>query len=413
MYGAAALGFLGTIVAARLLGPADFGLYAVVVSSVSFLQLLLDLTVEEAMVKYGFRYSAREEWGKLHRLVRAALAVKLAGGLLAALVLVALAPVADRIFNGDGLATAFLVAALLPAVQAPEGIAANALILRGRYDLRGAFLAVGMALRLVALVVGARYGVVEAVIGLVAAQVVSTAAIGVAGRLAVGRFPAAAPEPIGDDRREVRSFVVQSSIGTGLVSLRSWIAPLLLGVVSGPLQVGFFRVAQAPQAGFASLSSPVRLILLTEQTRDWERGRPDVVMRGLRRYTVGAALLMAVALPPFLVFMDDLVRLVFGAAYAPAADAARLILVAAALQLVYGWSKSFPVSIGRPNLRIVAHGVEAAVLLPLVVVFGSLWGATGAAAAVLVSTVAFVAVWTVLVLRIARGPLPFAREVAV
>jgi len=250
--------------------------------------------------------------------------------------------------------------------------------------------------------------------GVVAAQAITTAAISTAGLLALRRFPFATPIPLGSDRRQVGRFVLHSSLGTGLVSLRSWIAPIVLGIVSGPLQTGFFRVAQAPQSGFASLSAPVRLILLTEQTRDWELGRPEVVMRGLRRYTIGAALLMGVALPPFLVFMDDLVRLVFGADYAPAANAARLILVAAALQLVYGWSKSFPVSIGRPNLRILAHGVEVAVLVPLIAVFGSLWGSTGAAGAVVISTVAFVAVWTVLVLRIARGPLgiaPRPREV--
>jgi Na+-driven multidrug efflux pump len=67
---------------------------------------------------------------------------------------------------------------------------------------------------------------------------------------------------------------------------------------------------------------------------------------------------------------------------------------------VLGWTKSFPVTIGRPGLRLAAHGVETAVLLPLIVVFGKAWGVTGAAGAVLVSSVAFAAVWLVLVLRL-------------
>ena len=80
------------------------------------------------------------------------------------------------------------------------------------------------------------------------------------------------------------------------------------------------------------------------------------------------------------------------------------MLVAAAIQLVFGWTKSFPVSIGRPALRIWTHGVEMLVLVPLVAVFGSRWGATGAAAAVLVSSAAFCAYWTVLFLRIKAVP---------
>jgi O-antigen/teichoic acid export membrane protein len=58
------------------------------------------------------------------------------------------------------------------------------------------------------------------------------------------------------------------------------------------------------------------------------------------------------------------------------------------------------VTSGRPGLRIVTHGVEAAVLLVLVVVLGARWDVTGAAVAVLVSTVIFVCLWAVIVIRL-------------
>ena len=51
--------------------------------------------------------------------------------------------------------------------------------------------------------------------------------------------------------------------------------------------------------------------------------------------------------------------------YTPATDAARVMLFAAAVQLVFGWTKSFPVSIGRPNLRILAHGIGGIRDLPV------------------------------------------------
>ena len=66
--------------------------------------------------------------------------------------------------------------------------------------------------------------------------------------------------------------------------------------------------------------------------------------------------------------------------------------------------KSLPVSIGRPNLRVIAHGIETVVLVPLLVVLGREWGATGAAFAVLASTVVFAVVWTVLLARIRAHP---------
>ena len=98
--------------------------------------------------------------------------------------------------------------------------------------------------------------------------------------------------------------------------------------------------------------------------------------------------------------MPWLVRVVFGSEFLPAVDAARIVLVSAAILLVLGWTKSFPVTIGRPRLRIITHGLETIVLLPLVLILGDRWGVTGAAVAILVSTLVFAAAWLVVLSRI-------------
>jgi O-antigen/teichoic acid export membrane protein len=261
-----------------------------------------------------------------------------------------------------------------------------------------------MTLRLGAIAIGTRYGLTETVAAIVVAQVLASVAVLAAGWTAFRRNPRVATVPIGEERPEIARFVLQSSLATGVVALRSTLSPLLLGVVSSPNQVGYFRVAQAPQQGFAALSAPARLVLLTEQTRAWERGTRAAVFAGVRRYSIGAAAGVLVAVPLLLWLAPDLVRLFFTSKNVGATGALRLIVLAGALQFVFGWTKSFPVSIGRPNLRIWAHGIETFVLIPLVVVLGAFWGATGAAGAVLASTVAFIVVWTVLFLRIRREP---------
>jgi len=58
------------------------------------------------------------------------------------------------------------------------------------------------------------------------------------------------------------------------------------------------------------------------------------------------------------------------------------------------------VTIGRPRLRIVTHGLETLVVIPLVAVLGAEWGATGAAVAVLASTVVFAATWAIVLARL-------------
>ena len=400
LYASTAFGILGTVVAARTLDITEFGVFATVTAAAGFFQALLDVTVEESLTKYGFRYVAASDWGRLRRLFRRALELKLAGGVVAALALVALAPFADELFNGSGLAVPVLLAAPLPLLQAPENVSATALLLRGRYDIRSAFGMVSTALRLAGILVGLRFGVNGAIAGLVVAQVFATAAVGSVGLVAFRRFPSAPDQSLDDDRREIVSFVAHSSLATAVVSLRTSFVPVLLGIAAGSTQTGLLRVAQAPQTGLNAASSPARLILLTEQTRDWERGREEAVLAGVRKYLRTAGGLMVVAVPVFFVLMGPIVRVVFGVKYEDAVTAARIILFAGAIQFVVGWAKSLPVSIGRPRLRVIAHGLETLVLLPLVVVLGAAYGVTGAAVAILASSIVFAALWCVLLVRI-------------
>jgi len=404
IYSSAVLGFLATVVAAHRFSTSTFGLYALVIAATSFVQSVLDLTVEEALVKYGFRYVTREQWGRLRGLFRASLVFKLTGAVLASLVLLAIAPFADSFFHKDGLETPLMIAALLPLAQFAEGTAGVALMLRERYDLRGLFLLLSMGLRLTAVAIGSGHGLSATIAGIVAAQFVATGAIAVAGAAAFRRFPRAQAERLGSERRGILGFLAQSSIATVLTSLTTTLATLVLGRVASATQVAYFRVSLAPQQGLATLSAPARLILMTEQTRDWERGTRETVFAGIRRYMAAATLLSVIALPPLLVFTPQLVRILFSAKNVGAVEATRIVLVAGALRVIYGWTKSFPVSIGRPNLRIWTHAVETVVLVPLTAVLGAEWGATGAATAVLVSSVAFCAYWTLLYVRIRREP---------
>ena len=402
LYGGTAAGILGTLIAVRVLGPEQFGVLTIALAAAGFVQLLLDTTVEEAVVKYGIRYVATDDWGHLRGLFRAGIAIKWGGGALATLVILALVPFADALFDEPALTAPLLVAAFIPIAQAPEGIAGASMIVAGRYDLRAIFSGLAMVFRLVGVAVGVQYGITWAVVGILVGQIIGSCASGYAGHRLFAQYPAAEATGLRRDRAELTRFVLKSGIGTSLVSMRNTLAPLVLGVVSSATQVGYFRAAQAPITAFEALSAPVRLILLTEQTHDVERGRIAETYRSLRRYVVGATAVALALVPVAWVLMPWLVRVVLGSDYIPATDAARILLLAAALRLVLGWTKSFPVSIGKPGLRIVAHAVEITVLLPLIVILGSRWGATGGAAAVLGATIAFAGAWTVLLVRLRR-----------
>lgn len=395
IYGSALLGFAATIVAARELSKPDFARFALVFGATSLLQLFVDLTIDEVVVKYGNRYAAREQWGRFQRLFRVGLAVKMAGGAAGSVAVVGAALLSPWIWTTGGLRGAMLVAAFIPFLQQPEGMAGAVLLVRNRYDLRGALLLWAMALRLTAIVVGASISLIGLFVAVVVAQVLSTLT-GCTLALAVfRRYPTAMPEPLAEDAREVRRFAMQSTVASGLLSLRTSLPTVLVGVVASPTQTANFRAAQAPATASASLSAPARLVLLAEQTRDFEQGRGDRALRLLGRYIGATAALACIVTPLAWWAMPTLVRWVYGLKWVGAANAFRVMLLAAMLQLIFAWTKTFPVSIGRPGLRTLGQLLEILVLVPAVVVLASLYGATGAAAGVLAGAAALAAFWTV------------------
>jgi O-antigen/teichoic acid export membrane protein len=298
-----------------------------------------------------------------------------------------------------------LIASLIPFVQAPEGMASALLLIRNRYDVRAVFLCVSMALRLAAIAAAAHWGVNATFVAIVLAQVAATLAVSAAGIAALRRWPRPAALPLGEARREIRAFAVQSSVASGLLSLRSLLPTVVVGAVATTSQIADFRGAQAPQTAFASLSAPARLVLLAEQTRDVESGHAWRAWRLLRRYIGGTIALALVAVPPVWIWTPFLVRLIYHSKYLSAVTAIRLMLLAAAVQLVFGWSKSFPVSIGRPDLRTYGQAVELAVLIPAVAVLGWRYGASGAAGGVLAGAVALGVYWTGALLWLRAHPV--------
>ncbi|CAB4708968.1 MAG: oligosaccharide flippase family protein [Actinobacteria bacterium] len=412
VYGSTALGFLATIVAARELSTGDFARFALVFGATTLLQLFVDLTIDEVVVKYGNRYAATQDWGRFHRLIRIGFLIKMIGGAAGTLAVIAAAALSPWLWQTGGIVGALLIASLIPLIQQPEGMAGALLLLRSRYDLRGAMLFWAMALRFVAIVIAAPHGLLPVFVGIVVAQAISTVSVVAVGWVAFRRFPRAPAKQLGDDRPAIRSFAIQSSLASGLTSLRTSLPTVLVGVVAAGAQVGNFRIAQAPQTAFQSLSAPARLVLLAEQTRDIEHGRPDRAFSLLRRYIVGTTLFSLVVTPPLWIFMPGILRFVYSGKWAAAANPCRVMVLVACVQLIFAWTKTFPVSIGRPGLRLAGQAVEIAVLVPALLALTVVWGATGAAIGALISSLALAGFWIVWIGRIRRGTLSRSEAVA-
>src|SRR4051794_35104184 len=119
IYSATAFGFATSVVATKVLGGGQYARYATVIAAIGFFQLLLDLTIDEALIKYGFRYSTTEDWGRFRRLFDVALGIKVTGGALGMTTMLALAPLSSALWPGQHLFWPLVIGAFVPLVQAP------------------------------------------------------------------------------------------------------------------------------------------------------------------------------------------------------------------------------------------------------------------------------------------------------
>ena len=113
---------------------------------------------------------------------------------------------------------------------------------------------------------------------------------------------------------------------------------------------------------------------------------------------------MVVAVPVLWLLMPWLMRIAYGAEYREHATdgrAARADRRGAAVRSGAGRSRSRSRSAGR-GCATSRSASRSAIFVPLMLVFGAEWGATGGAAAMVVSTAAFCVLWVVLLARRAR-----------
>ncbi len=402
---AGALSIIATAVAARALGPTDYGSVFLAMSIVASIAIFLDFTFEEAAVFHGNRAVAAGDHAGLRSLLWLTLRIDVAIGLIVTATIVALAdPIADVASGGSLDPDLVRIVALSVLVTTADSTAYAALALVRRPDLRARAFAATSAFRLIGVCIAVALGGVEAV-------AVSYVVGGALGSLVLGRLAwrhawrswdsgtALSERPV--RARELIRFGFHTSATTSVRAITGTLVPVLLARAAGPAAVGIFRVGMLPILVSQSLSSPIRLAIFPEQARLVATGQGRELRKAARGYTqiaVGLGLFGSVA-AWFL--LPWLIPLIYSSDYEAAVTPARIMLVAAVIQIALGWRKSMLAAIGRPEINTRLAILNVVVVVPLMVVLGDR-GAEGAAIAVTAGVVATGLAWLIIAPRVLR-----------
>jgi O-antigen/teichoic acid export membrane protein len=411
LWASTALAFVANLIAARSLGPAGWGAVVLALALATLVGLVLDITVEEAVVYHGSRALAEGRLDRLRSLVQAAFLFDIAIGGIVTITLMALAgPLATLASGGDFDPTLVRLAALSVIAATADTSTGAVLLLASRPDLRALAMAGTSLGRLIAVVVAIQVGGTQAVlIGFASAIAVGGVLQGVlAWHVGWRRWHSAGK--VGSLYawgRLLLPFSVYSSLTTSVTTANAQLVPIILGRAAGTASVGIYSVALLPMTVAAVVSAPLRLTLFREQAKLAAEGKHAILRQSIRGYT---AIGLVLGIPSAVVgwfALPWLLRTMYSDDFASATEAARVLLVGAVAHLAIGWAKTLPAAIGRPRVRALVSGGELALTVALLAWLAG-HGPSGAAAAVSVTAVVVAVTWWLLSDRLldrGAGPL--------
>jgi len=401
---------VGIIVIARLLGPADYGLYTLAFVLPSLFAAIIDFGLSPALTRYGASLRAQQKYGKLASMIGSAVLLKLVAGAGAFLLVLGFSgQLATSVLQRQDMGQLLVLACISILFQGFYTLSYNAFVGLDRME-QGALVMVlrdttRMTLSSVLVVVG--FGTAGAILGQVAGLIIA-GLLGVSLLLTHRQVFRKMPSEM--ELNEGRRADIEAMIGYGLplyvgslltITLMQYHRIILAFFVSDA-EIGNFSAAFNFGALVAIVATPVATALFPAFSKLDLETRKDDVKRMFKlsvRYVTLLIFPVAIAIATL---SKDLTRAVYGASYADASTYLTLYM----LTWLFLWGgaglgnlliTNFFAGIGRSREALKVALVQLVVFLPAAPVMASLYRVPGSIVAVILSAL----VSTVFGLRLA------------
>lgn len=371
--GAGLISLVYLIIAARALGPRDYGILVLVHGYVTAVCGVVEFPAWQAIVRYGAEAALEDSPHRLARLLRFGATVELAGGFAAILAAMVLAPFVGPHLGWPPETVAFAIPYSFAVLGSVRSAPAGYLQLINRFDLIGAHNLVQPTIRLagaaMALLMG--WGIRGFLIAWLVAALAEFAVLWGMGLWCAHRRlgPVLRRPEKGKataDNPGIWRFLVASNADVTLSELAGRIAPLIVGWVLGPAMAGLFAIAQRATVIIAQPAQILGNTAYAELARMVAAGEGGSPLRRTLLRVIGIAL--AAAAPVVIIaalFPTPIITLLGGAAF-KAAGGIMVVLIAARMIAVIGPPCSSALSaMGYPALSMSANLFASLLFLPV------------------------------------------------
>ena len=389
-WGVRLIGIASTILLARLLQPADYGLVGMATLLYSLVQAAGDFSLDMDLIRTGSRDRARYDtvW-----------TLEIGRGLVTAALVMLLAIPTSVLLHEPRLVG---IAGIIAGIAAIAGFA-NVGVVEFRSEFAFARECVyTLAAKLASFVVAVplafawrdyRALIAGLVTSAIARVVLSYALHPYRPRLSLARF------------REVFGFSKWLWFSSQLFFVRTRSDELFVGKFTGIAALGFYRIARTiAELPMTELITPILAAIFPGFSKLSGAGKS--LTDGYLAVLAGGLCLMAPLAFGFLITADLVIDLGFGRQWAAAVPLLRLLAFAAPLELLVGNAYAVFVAMGRPRLFTLTSLVNAAAFLLLLGLLVPAYGGIGAATALVGASLVGGGVNLILAQRLVRLPTP-------
>lgn len=386
-------------ITARALGPAGLGILALVESFVRIVDLILRLEPWQAVIRYAIQAQHRGDTAAFLRLIKLSVLIDAAGGVLAGVVCMILAPfVAPLIGLPEGVGEEYIWVMALGLFFSFRPTAIAVLRIFDRFDRLAWVDMISALVRLLLTVVAWLAGLgiwAFLVILLVQSLLDGLLAFAVAlhelrKRGHHGALTAQGLAALRENPGFLR-FLWNSNFNVILRQSANRFDVLVLGAMMSPAAVGVYQLGKRVMNRLTKLAGPLRQTIYPELARLWDKGKIHQFNRLVLIFSASILLLQLVIAVPVMLHMEAVIALVFGPAFAGAGPVMNILLISAIIFASGVALNPALLAMGKDRMLVRVTMLSTLLFALSFLPFVHFWGVEGAAA----SNLIFNLTWTI------------------
>jgi O-antigen/teichoic acid export membrane protein len=381
---AAVLSLAYLAIAARALGPRDYGVLVLVHGYVMAVGGILEFPPWHAIVRYGAQAIETDDRVRLARLLRFAGLVEGAAGLIAVAAAAMLAPLVGPRLGWPPEALAFAGPYSFAVLATVRATPAGFLQLAGRFDLLGLHNTVAPVVRLLGAlaVVALNGGLRGFLVAWLAAALAEFATLWLLGGWVAGRRMGDAllggVRGVVADNPGLWRFMWAANADVTFGELSARVAPLIVGWILGPTATGLFAVAQRASVVISQPGQILGQAAYAEFARLVAAGQRGARLRKALWRSIAYAFLAAAPILCVVALLGDrLAALLGGPAFVAAGGLMFWLALARAILLMAPPTGAALTALGRPGLSLRANLIASLGTLALLPLLLQSFGLTG------------------------------------